>query len=150
MRSCVNRNLIHAGKPRYDALVESGYSPSEIQAAWDRVQLRAKREKRGPRYYPQLKRWLESLSDDGAQAALERSRAEKAAGCAPEGAPKTLPALAARDEAFARVYWTFCDARQRANQRGCDPESDPECRRLKDAMLRERDAAYGRLAPQLE
>lgn len=149
-RCTVNRNLIHAGRARYFALVGSGCSPAEIQRAWDRVQQRAKKEHRGPRFYPQLKRWLESEEDDGARAQIERMRSEREGGHTLAAAPRSLSALAVRDEVFGRAYWAYCDARQKANQRGADPDRDAECARLRKAMLSERDAACDRLARRLE
>ena len=149
-RSSVNRNLIRAGKRPYLALLSLGYSISEIQHAWDRRQEAAKRAGRDPRYYPQLKKWLESDGDDGARSSIERIRSERGGSTATRNAPRSLSALARRDEAFGRIYWAYCDARQRANQAGVDPERDAECVRLKADMDAEWHAARKRLAAQIE
>lgn len=149
-RSSVNRNLIRDGKRPYLALLSLGYSISEIQHAWDRRQDAAKRAGRDPRYYPQLKKWLESDGDDGARSMIERIRSERGGSTATRNAPRSLSALARRDEAFGRIYWAYCDARQRANQAGVDPERDAECVRLKADMDAEWHAARKRLAAQIE
>ena len=149
-RSSVNRNLIRDGKRPYFALLALGYSIAEIQHAWDRRQDAAKRAGRGPRYYPQLKKWLESDGDDGARMSIERFRSEGGGSPASRSAPRSLSALASRDEAFGRIYWAYCDARQKANQAGVDPERDAECVRLKADMDAEWDAARKRLSAQIE
>lgn len=152
-RSSVNRNLIRDGKRPYLALLALGYSAAEIQHAWDRRQDAAKRAGRGPRYFPQLKKWLESDGDDGARSMIDRSRAgDGRAGRtgANTGAKRSLSSLARRDEAFGRIYWAYCDARQKANQAGADPERDAECVRLREAMDAEESAARERLSPQIE
>lgn len=152
-RSSVNRNLIRDGKQPYLALLALGYSVAEIQYAWDRRQDAAKRAGRGPRYYPQLKKWLESDGDDGARSMIERSRnGDGRAGRtgANTGAHRSLSSLASRDEAFGRIYWAYCDARQRANQAGVDPERDAECVRLRETMDAEAAAARKRLTLQIE
>ena len=149
-RSSVNRNLIRDGKRPYLALLSLGYSIAEIQHAWDRLQDAAKRAGRGSRYYPQLKKWLESDGDDGARSSIERIRSERGGSTATRNAPRSLSALARRDEAFGQIYWAYCDARQRANQAGVDPERDAECVRLKADMDAEWDAARKRLAAQIE
>lgn len=149
-RSSVNRNLIRDGKRPYFALLALGYSIAEIQHAWDRRQDAAKRAGRGSRYYPQLKKWLESDGDDGARMSIERFRSEGGGSPASRSAPRSLSALASRDEAFGRIYWAYCDARQKANQAGVDPERDAECVRLKADMDAEWDAARKRLSAQIE
>ena len=149
----MNRNLIRDGKRPYLALLALGYSVAEIQYAWDRRQGAAKRAGRGPRYYPQLKKWLESDGDDGARSMIERSRnGDGRAGRtgANTGAHRSLSSLASRDEAFGRIYWAYCDARQRANQAGVDPERDAECVRLRETMDAEAAAARKRLTLQIE
>lgn len=149
-RATVNRNLIRAGRAPFNALVAQGYSPAEIRMAWEQRQKAARAEARKPRFFPQLKRWLESAAADGARAMIEALRAEGGGAVIPVGAPKTLPALASADERFGRAYWAFLDARSRVAEAGGDPASDADCKRLHRVMQSERKAAYERFAAKQE
>lgn len=81
--SSVQRNLlgnpegITATKMAYGVLLEEGHRPVDIQAAWARRQSMAHEEKKKACHYPQLKKWLESDTVDGARAMLEEKLREE-------------------------------------------------------------------------
>lgn len=66
--SCVNRNLISQSQAAYLKLLGLGFDAEIIYQAWQNKQAACKAQGRDGKYYPQLKRWLESTASDGAAA----------------------------------------------------------------------------------
>lgn len=105
----VQRNLLGsreglaATKVAYILLLDEGYKPDEVLAAWARRQSMAHREKRKTCHYPQLKKWLESEATDGARAMVDEKR-EKDQRERRRAYQMAVSELCDRDEDFAAMH----------------------------------------------
>lgn len=75
--SSVNRNLIRQAEEPYRALLAKGIDPDLISQAWNDKQVACKARQTDAKFYPQLKKWLESAAPDGALSAC-RALAKRA------------------------------------------------------------------------
>ena len=108
--SSINRNRIHDVREAYSALLENGYTPVEIQDAWNHVQQQCLREAREPRYYPQLRKWLSSSAVDGARAAIDAHRQRISDSNSKRNRSLFLKLRATNDE-FRSIYTRYSEAK---------------------------------------
>lgn len=108
--SSINRNRIHDVREAYSALLENGYTPVEIQDAWNHVQQQCLREAREPRYYPQLRKWLSSSAVDGARATIDAHRQRISDSNSKRNRSLFLKLRATNDE-FRSIYTRYSEAK---------------------------------------
>ncbi|MEG2249057.1 MAG: hypothetical protein RSB88_09110, partial [Akkermansia sp.] len=119
----VNPNRLAESYAPYRQLIACGYTPAEIHDAWLVRQAECERAGKETRYFPQLKKWLESQDLNGATAMISTER-EKNTLKKRENRRLLMTLLVQDDRVFEKLYQDASAAQKLLDERGCGNQAD--------------------------